>query len=85
MLLLSTGKRRQRKHFKKLKLHAGKQDRKEEEEEEEEEGREGGKHFQRRLQATGTRSGSRGVERREKFKGKNIYFNYSGVVHFKLS
>lgn len=32
MLLLSTGKRRQRKHFKKLKLHAGKQDRKEEEE-----------------------------------------------------
>lgn len=45
MLLLSTGKRRQRKHFKNLKLHAGKQDRKEEEEEEEkeeEEGRGGG-------------------------------------------
>lgn len=39
MLLLSTGKRRQRKHFKKLKLHAGKQDKKEEEEEEKEEGR----------------------------------------------
>lgn len=30
MLLLSTGKRRQRKHFKKLKLHTGKQDREEE-------------------------------------------------------
>ena len=82
MLLLSTGKRRQRKHFKKLKLHAGKQDRKEEEEEE---GREGGKHFQRRLHAKRRRRGGNGVDRREKIKIKNIYFNYSGVVHFKLS
>lgn len=84
MLLLSTGKGRQRKHFKKLKLHAGRQDEK----------RGGGGEKTGGGKQTLTTVACKAEEQEEKVvvgRGKqikvqkNIYFNYSGVVHLKSS
>lgn len=47
------------------------------------EGRE--ERFSTRVACKTEEKGGNGVDRGEKIKIKNIYFNYSGIVHFKLS